>query len=180
MSAQIVNIHRDLIEKCKSGNRTAQYELYSNYADAMFNICMRMLSNREDAEDVLQDSFINAFSSIESFRYDSTFGAWVKRIVINKCINFLKSKRIKFSDLNIFEFKIASIEDVEEDFTSEIDKVKWGISQLPNGYKQIINLYLIEGYDHIEIGEILGISNSTSKSQYHRAKKKLVQLLKLT
>ena len=147
------------------------------YVDAMFNVGMRMLGNKEDAEDIVQDSFIAAFKNLQGFNYESTFGAWLKRIVINKSINYLKKKAIPVVPMQAHEFHLSE-ETPEETEAVAIEKVKMGIDRLPPGYKQIINLYLIEGYDHIEIGEVLGISNSTSKSQYHRAKKKLVEIIK--
>ena len=143
----------------------------------MYNVCLRMLRQPEDAEDVVQDSFVEAFTKLESFRYDSTFGSWLKRIVINKSLNHLKKKRIPITAIEGHEFHLAE-ETTEPTPTMDIQKVKKGIDSLPDGYRQIINLYLIEGYDHVEIGEILNISTSTSKSQYHRAKKKLVELVK--
>jgi len=137
---------------------------------------MRMVEIREDAEDIIQDSFVQAFKKLSSFKYESTFGAWLKRIVINRSINHLKLKRIVLVPLEKHEFYLN--EEIEEKTIKyDIQKVKRGISLLPNGYKQSINLYLIEGYDHNEIAEILDITVSTSKSQYHRAKKKLVKLI---
>ncbi len=177
METNIRFTHQVLVEKCKTGNRSSQYELYTLYVDAMYNIGMRMLGNKEDTEDVVQESFVDAFKNLASFKYDSTFGAWLKRIVINKSINLLKAKRIPVVPIDAHEFHLTASE-VEETEAVDIKRVKAGIEQLPAGYKQIINLYLVEGYDHIEIGEVLGISTSTSKSQYHRAKKKLVEIIK--
>jgi len=172
----ILFTHKDLVEKSKSGDRNSQYKLYEHYIDAMYNTCVRMVEIEEDAEDILQESFVQAFKNLNTFKYESTFGAWLKRIVINKSINHLKLKRIALVPLEKHEFYLN--EDYEsESIEYDIQKVKKGISLLPSGYKQIINLYLIEGYDHVEISEILGITRSTSKSQYHRAKKKLVELL---
>tara|TARA_R110000868_G_scaffold4211_13_gene26593 strand:+ start:2730 stop:3416 length:687 start_codon:yes stop_codon:yes gene_type:complete len=169
--------HKALVEKSKSGDRNAQYQLYEFYVDAMFNVCMRMVAIKEDAEDVLQDSFVEAFKNLSSFRYESTFGSWLKRIVINKCINHLKAKKIPLTELE--DHKHFAIEEEIESVTSfDIQKVKKAIKMLPAGYMQIINLYLIEGYDHSEIAEILNITNSTSKSQYHRGRKKLIKLIK--
>jgi len=138
---------------------------------------MRLVSSKEDAEDVLQDSFVEAFKNLQSYRYESTFGSWLKRIVVNKSINFLKLKKIPVTTIENHEFYLAeaSTETIEE---RDIEKIKKGIDLLPNGFKQIINLYLIEGYDHNEIGEILEITTSTSKSQYHRAKRKLIEIIK--
>jgi RNA polymerase sigma-70 factor (ECF subfamily) len=168
--------HQALVEKCKTGHSSSQYELYELYVDAMYNIGIRMLRNKEDAEDIVQESFVSAFKNLASFNYESTFGAWLKRIVINKSINYLKRKEIAVVPIETHEFHLKD-DVVFETEAVDIRKVKKGIEQLPAGYKQIINLYLIEGFDHIEIGEVLGITTSTSKSQYHRAKKKLVALI---
>ncbi len=176
METDIRFTHRDLVEKCKTGHASSQYQLYSLYVDAMYNIGMRMLGNKEDAEDIVQDSFVDAFKNLARFKYESTFGAWLKRIVVNKSINHLKAKKVPVVPMDDHEFHLHD-EPPERMEAVEIKKVKIGIERLPIGYKQILSLYLIEGYDHIEIGEILGISTSTSKSQYHRAKKKLVEII---
>lgn len=176
METNIRFTHKALVEKCKTGHSSSQYELYELYVDAMYNIGMRMLSNKEDAEDIVQESFVSAFKNLASFNYESTFGAWLKRIVINKSINYLKKKEVAVVPMDAHEFHLKE-DTPEETQAVDIKKVKVGIEKLPTGYKQIINLYLIEGYDHIEIGEVLGITTSTSKSQYHRAKKKLVEII---
>ncbi|WP_234387171.1 RNA polymerase sigma factor [Aquimarina sp. Aq78] len=176
METNILYTHKDLVEKSKSGDRNSQYRLYELYVDAMYNISMRMLSIKEDAEDVVQDSFVEAFKNLKSFRYESTFGSWLKRIVINKSLNHLKLKKIPVTPLDQHEYHISE-EIIDPVKPNDINKVKKGIKALPDGYRQIINLYLIEGYDHIEIAEILGITISTSKSQYHRAKKKLIEIV---
>lgn len=176
MNNAILFTHKDLVEKSKLGDRKMQYKLYSLYIDAMFNVSIRIVKIKEDAEDVVQDSFVDAFKNLESFKYESTFGSWLKRIVINKSINYLKVKRIPLVAIEEQEYWIPEAEELKP-AQLDITKIKSAIKQLPNGYQTIINLYLIEGYDHNEIGDILEISVSTSKSQYHRAKKKLVQLI---
>ncbi|MHA7059009.1 RNA polymerase sigma factor [Aquimarina sp. M1] len=176
MEKNILDTHKDLVEKSKSGDRNSQYKLYELYIDAMYNVSMRIVGVKEDAEDVIQDSFVNAFKNLTSFKYESTFGSWLKRIVINTSINHLKLKKIPITPLDDHEYHISE-EAYESKKSIDIHKIKRGIRLLPNGYRQIINLYLIEGYDHIEISEILEISSSTSKSQYHRAKKKLIQII---
>ncbi len=177
METDIRFTHQALVEKCKSGHSSSQYQLYSLYVDAMYNIGMRMLGNKEDAEDIVQESFVSAFKNLRGYNYESTFGAWLKRIVINKSINYLKAKRIPVVPMEDHEFHLQD-EPPEKAEAVDIKKVKVGIGRLPTGYKQILTLYLIEGYDHNEIGEILEISTSTSKSQYHRAKKKLLEIIK--
>ncbi|WP_350285925.1 RNA polymerase sigma factor [uncultured Croceitalea sp.] len=176
MVKEIRFTHKTLVEKCKKGHISAQYELFELYVDAMYNVSMRFLGSKEDAEDIVQDSFVDAFKNLNSFKYESTFGAWLKRIVINKSINFLKAKRIALVPMDDHEFHLTEEEPLEVQ-SVDIKKVKLGIAGLPEGYKQIISLYLIEGYDHVEISEVLGISTSTSKSQYHRAKKKLIEII---
>lgn len=179
MDNPIVFTHKDLIEKSKLGDRKTQYKLYSLYVDAMFNVSIRIVKIKEDAEDVVQDSFIDAFKHLETFKYQSTFGSWLKKIVVNKSINYLKVKRIPLVNIDDQDYWINDAEEINEtkQNTLDINKIKTAINTLPRGYQTIINLYLIEGYDHNEIGEILEISVSTSKSQYHRAKKKLVELI---
>ncbi len=172
-------IHRDLVERCKEGDRQAQYLLYKNYAKAMYNICFRMVKNPEEAEDLLQDGFVYAFQRLESFRYESSFGAWLKRIMINLCINHLKKRKIDFDYNTDINHKEQTDETIDyEDEHLKLELVKKAITRLPEGYRVIFTLYLLEGYDHSEIADVLNISESTSKSQYHRAKKKIQETLK--
>jgi len=137
-----------------------------------------MLGQELDAEDALQESFIDIFKRLDSFRGESSLGAWIKRIVINHCLNVYKKRRIVFEDID----KHASIPEEEycddqDDITYEVEKVKNAIMKLPDGYRQVLTLYLIEGYDHSEIAGILGIQETGSKSQYSRAKARLRELL---
>ena len=178
MKTQILNIHAELVQQSKDGDRQAQYQLYKQYNKAMFNICVRMMANEADAEDVLQDSFIDAFKNLSYYRGESTFGAWLKRIVINKCINAIKKKKLDLVPLEQKEYAL-----VDNSFFNkapenhDINKVREGIQQLPDGYRTVFSLYAVEGYDHGEIAHIMGVTESTSKSQYNRAKKKLREIL---
>jgi RNA polymerase sigma factor (sigma-70 family) len=169
-----VYIHAPLIEECIKGNSKAQFRLYNQYSKAMYNLAYRMLNNREDAEDMLQETFIECFTKIGSFRFESTFGAWLKKIIVNKCINHLRKKKVDFT---LCETLPATICEEEAETTYDTGKIFKGIEMLPNGYRVILTLYLLEGYDHSEIAQILGISESTSKSQYSRAKEKLRDML---
>lgn len=144
----------------------------------MYNVSMRIVNNESDAEDILQNSFIDVFTKIHSFQFRSSIGAWIKRIVINNSINFLKSRRMK-----IEEFNVKTIEDKQEnnqdiDQNLSVEKIKRAIDKLPAGYRIVFSLYLLEGYDHKEIAKVLDISESTSKSQYSRAKQKIKELLR--
>lgn len=172
-----IYIHAPLIEECRRGNSKAQFSIYELYSKSMFNLALRMLNNREDAEDMLQESFVECFRNIQTFRFESTFGAWLKRIIVNKCINHLKKKKI---DLTLYDTLPPVIDEEEEATEYETGKIFKGIEMLPDGYRIILTLYLLEGYDHAEISQILGISESTSKSQYSRAKDKLRNLLSKT
>jgi RNA polymerase sigma-70 factor (ECF subfamily) len=165
-----VYIHAPLIEECRKGNSRAQFRLYNQYSKAMYNVAYRMLNNREDAEDILQETFIDCFRNISSFRFESTFGAWLKKILINKCINHLQKKKI---DLTLTDTFPNDAYEEEEETVYDTTKIIKGIEMLPDGYRVVLTLYLLEGYDHSEISQIMGISESTSKSQYSRAKEKL-------
>lgn len=169
--------HRELVEDCKTGKRQSQFELYRLYSKAMYNICLRMVKNDLDAEDLLQNSFVDVFTKLHTFRFQSSIGAWIKRIVVNNCINFLKKRKLLIQELNekITEQPIPEKE--EYIFPHTIETINQALLQLPNGYRVVFSLYLLEGYDHKEIAEILGISEATSKSQYSRAKKKLRKLI---
>lgn len=171
------DIHRDTIEQSKKGDAKAQYQLYSLYAKAMFNICMRMLSVREDAEDALQEAFTEVFDKLSSFRYESAFGAWVKRIVVNTCINRLNRKHPELVLSDIASAASPEEEPEMEDLELQVQQVLSAVEQLPDGYRLILNLYLFEGYDHREISEILGISESTSKTQYFKARRKVKEII---
>jgi RNA polymerase sigma-70 factor (ECF subfamily) len=167
-----------LIAQCLRGDRQAQHTLYKRYSDAMYNVCYRMLGSEAEAEDVLQESFIDIFRRLDSFRAESSLGAWIKRIVINHCLNVFKKRRIKFEEITERAGEVPAEEYAgEEDTLYEVKRVKDAIMHLPDGYRQVLTLYLIEGYDHAEIAEILGIQETGSKSQYSRARAKLRALL---
>jgi RNA polymerase sigma-70 factor (ECF subfamily) len=168
--------HRDLIERCREGRRDAQFELYRLYSRAMYNTALRMVGHPHDAEDLLQSVFVEVFTKLDSFRYESTIGAWIKRITVNKCINFLKSRRLTFTELTATHDKAESAEP-ENDTGWSVEKISRAIEKLPEGYRVVFSLYAVEGYDHEEIGQILGVSEATSKSQYSRAKAKLREML---
>ncbi|MBR9923197.1 MAG: RNA polymerase sigma factor [Bacteroidetes bacterium] len=170
--------HRDIVEDCKLGKRQAQFQLYQLYSAAMYNICLRMLRNPMDAEDLLQNSFVDVFTKLHTFRFESTIGAWIKRIVVNNCINFLKKRRLEFEEL---DDRVTGISDSDNTPSVEtglnVEIVNRAIKELPDGYRVVFTLYLMEGYDHKEIGQVLGITEATSKSQFSRAKRKLREIL---
>ncbi|MEH0154608.1 RNA polymerase sigma factor [Limibacter armeniacum] len=167
-----------LIERCKTGDRKAQYEVYKQYAKPMFNVCVRITNSIEEAEDVMQEAFLKMFRSLESYKGDATFGAWFKRIVVNESINHIRRRKLSVLSMDEMQHDLpeAGAQD-KEDLHLSVDRVREAIQLLPDGYRIVFSLYLLEGYDHSEIAEILQISESASKSQYSRAKKKLRELL---
>jgi RNA polymerase sigma-70 factor (ECF subfamily) len=171
-----LNIHHDLIEECKAGRRSAQKKLYELYCKAMYNTALRIVNDPDEAEDVLQESFISAFRNLGQYRGDSTFGSWMKRIVINNGLNKIKKRRIEMTPLDEEHMEIEA-GSIEPEMILSVERIKQAVDLLPRGFKQVFTLYQFEGYDHKEIGEILGITESTSKSQYNRAKKKIKTIL---
>lgn len=172
MGKKSIEIHAKLIKAARNGDQQSMYRLYKLYVQAMYNICIRMVSNQYDAEDIIQESFINAFNSLDKFRGDSSFGSWLKRIVINKSITFLKKKKQEFTDIDSLQIVV---DENKDENLPKIDptKIHESIKTLPGKARVVLNLYLLEGYKHKEIAEILNISESTSKSQYLRAKQLL-------
>ncbi len=171
-----IDLHYQLIERCKKGNRPAQFELYSLYADAMLNTAFRILNDEEEAKDALQESFLSAFHQLHQFKHDSSFGAWLKRIVVNKSITALHRKKGRPIVSEIRDTP-SNEEEATREFDATAEQAYAALHQLPDGYRTVFSLYLLEGYDHREIASILNISVSTSISQYGRAKKKLRTIL---
>ncbi|MEO0898353.1 MAG: RNA polymerase sigma factor [Bacteroidota bacterium] len=166
-----------LIELCKKGDRRAQHQIYQRYLRAMSRVAYRITGNEMEAEDVIQEAFIRAFRNLANFKGEATFGAWLKRIVVNTSINHVKRRKAEFVPFEPERMEIPE-EHVPRYVSSySMATIKEAIEQLPDGYKTVFSLYLFEGYDHQEIGNILNISEATSKSQFSRAKKKLRELL---
>ncbi len=179
---KISSIQVHIVEKCKQNDRQAQMQLYKQYCDGMFIVAVRFVKDTMEAEDIVQEAFIKAFTKIEQYKAEVSFGTWLKRIVINRCIDVLKSKRQRLIELEEHHLNV-----VDADYESEwlvddsitIDNVKQAIEKLPEKYKFVVILYLIEGYDHQEISEILNISKVASRTQLSRGKQKLQNALKL-
>jgi RNA polymerase sigma factor (sigma-70 family) len=167
-----------LVRRCIDGEMSAYKTLYDRYSRAMFNTALRIVNRVEDAEDVLQDSFTDAFMQLSSFENKSTFGAWLKQIVVFKSIGVLKKRRVVFADVEIVA-DVAQLDAIDEgDIEYRVEAIRKRMQELPDGYRTVLSLYLFEGYDHEEIAEILHVAQSTVRTQYIRAKQKLLQLLK--
>ena len=167
----------DIIDQCIAGNQQAQYQLYARYADAMLNVAYRILGNQEDAKDVLQESFLKVFKELKNLKNKQGFAAWIKRIVINTTINQAKKKGLKLVELDYQEPKCEIESDDAEQIDFKFSQVKKALMKLPNGYRTVLTLYLIDGFDHEEIAQILNISKSTSLTQYSRGKRRLKEIL---
>ncbi|NLE34200.1 MAG: sigma-70 family RNA polymerase sigma factor [Bacteroidales bacterium] len=181
VEAAFKNIHHDLIDGCRAGDQRAQFQVYKLYYKAMYNTSLRIVNDDMEAEDVMQEAFLSAFEKINTYSGTVSFGAWLKRIVVNRSLDALGKRKAIFEDIDSH----VGIRDDSSDNTAyreevdaRVEEVKAAINRLPEGYRVILSLYLIEGYDHDEIAEMLNISSSTSRSQLSRAKQKLVSELK--
>ena len=181
VEAAFRNIHQDLIDGCLEGDQKAQFQVYKLYYKAMYNTSLRIVNDSMEAEDVMQEAFLSAFEKINTYSGTVSFGAWLKRIVVNRSLDVLGRRKAIFEELDGHDgIRDDSIEDAEykEETETRVEEVKAAIERLPEGYRVILSLYLIEGYDHDEIAEMLNISSSTSRSQLSRAKQKLVSEMK--
>lgn len=172
------NIHQDLIDRCRNGDRSAQFEIYGLYYKAMYNTSLRIVNDPGEAEDIMQESFLSAFDKIKTYSGTVSFGAWLKKIVINRSLDSLKKRRlsVEMLDEEVFTEMVEDADD--DDISDRIEEIREAIMILPDGFRVVLTLYLLEGYDHEEIGQILGIHPSTSRSQLTRARQKLVEILK--
>jgi len=168
----------EIVEECKANNRKAQLKLYKQYCEGMFCVAMRFLKNADDAEDVMQESFIKAFQKIHQFNGEVTFGAWLKRIVINKSIDFLKSKQLKMVELDETYMSITTDDDWTVSEEISMDDIKLAIEGLPEKYKYVVMMFLMEGFDHSEIAQVLNLTPSNCRTRLLRGKGLLKELLK--
>jgi RNA polymerase sigma-70 factor (ECF subfamily) len=174
-----IDKHYDLVVECKRGSKKACFELYRLYSKAMLNVAFRIVGSIDEAEDVLQEAFLDAFNRVRDFRQETTFGLWLKQIVVHRSINLLRKRRLDLVELEDGQLDNIPDEEVEsdEEVQYKVAQVKDAMKELPEGYRLVISLYLLEGYDHEEIGQILNISENTSRTQFLRAKRKLNEIL---
>ena len=172
-----------LIAACKRGESWAYKHLYEMYAPAMMGLCVRYVNDRETAQDILQDGFVKIFSKIDSYSGTGAFGGWMRRIFVTTALEYLRNKNILKESISIDRFD-GDVEDVSTETleTLSAEDLQKCISELPNGYRTVFNLYAVEGYTHAEIAEMLNINKSTSHSQFMRARnmlQKKIQLLEV-
>jgi RNA polymerase sigma-70 factor (ECF subfamily) len=179
LEGKFENIHKDLIDAGRQGNRSAQFKIYKLYYKAMFNTSLRIVNDTAEAEDIMQESFLDAFRRLESYSGQGSFGNWLKRIVVNNSLDALRRAKETLP----LEEELINVPDLKEDdheaeISFQVEEVKKAIQQLPEEFRVIISLFLLEGYDHEEISEILNISNQLSRTRYSRARQKLLTILK--
>jgi RNA polymerase sigma-70 factor (ECF subfamily) len=164
----------ELLNDCLKGKASAQRELYAHFANAMLGLCYRYTKSMADAEDVLQEGFIKVFKNLHQFNGTGELGAWIRRIMVNTAINYLKSQNRYQYDLSFVEKSLHPVSDENPELILNAKELADLIRQLPIGYQTIFNMHAVEGYTHVEIGKILGIHEGTSKSQYARARALLI------
>lgn len=170
---KVINLHqeeKELIELAVENNRHAQHKIYSKFSPKMLGVCRQYIKDLHQAEDIMITAFMKVFTNLKNFKHEGSFEGWIRRIMINECISYIRvQKKVKFiEDENYFE---ESFNNIESQFS--IEDIQFLIDNLPDGYKMVFNLYAIEGYKHQEIAEMLGINEGTSKSQLSHARKML-------
>ncbi len=176
----MISFDSNIIDQCRKGQQLAQMQIYSTFYKRVYNACYRVLYDSLEAEDAMQESFLKAFSSLDSYRESVPFEAWLVRIGINTSIDKLRKRNLETVDFNEnINYDIVDSDDSEEweQILDRVEQVKTAITKLPESSRLIVNLYLIEGYDHEEISEILNIAPGTVRIQYMRAKQKLLELV---
>ena len=166
-----------LIRKCQQKSRKAFEELYRKFSPFVYGICLRYAKNRDEAQDILQDCFIKVMDKIGDYRFEGSFEGWLQRMAVNESLNYLRLGRSSFSELGEDE---ADAEDASPDIVSNMSArdLLDAISEMPDGYRTIFNMYVIEGYQHNEIAEKLNITESTSRSQLKKAREYLIEIIK--
>lgn len=178
MEDKYINIHQALIDGCIAGDRKSQFEIYKRYYKSMYNTSLRIVNNSAEAEDIMQECFLDAFRRIGSYTGEGSFGSWLKRIVVNRSLDHLRKHR---ENIPIDEIGTDIPEEQdsvsEEDLQYRVAEVKDAISRLPQDFRVILSLILFEGYDHEEVSRILNISNQLSRTRYSRARQRLLRML---
>lgn len=169
--------HERLVKDCLKGLREAQHALYEQFAESMLGICFRYTKSRSDAEDVMQEGFIKVFRNLHQYKFEGELGGWIRRIMVNTSLNYLKQNQRYQSDLSFTETSMHPVANDNPEVIMNAKDLAGLIRQLPTGYQTIFNLHAVEGYSHVEIGKMLGINEGTSRSQYARARALLISWL---
>jgi len=164
----------DIIKGCIKGRADCQRMLFEAYARKMMSVCLRYVVNHHDAEDILQEAFIKVFAHIQQFKFEGSFEGWLRRIVVNTALKTLQKKKLHFAEVNETTIPAVSA-DASASSSLQVEQLMKLLNSLPDGYRIVFNLYVIEGYDHEEIAKMLNIQTSTSRSQLVKARKMLQQ-----
>jgi RNA polymerase sigma factor (sigma-70 family) len=167
-----------LVKECLKNNRASQKQLYNQFAEVMLGVCYRYTKSLADAEDVLQEGFIRVFKNLHQYRFDGELGAWVRRVMVTTALNYLKRNAKYQNDLAFEKLDMHPVTDDNPEIKLNTKELASLIQQLPTGYQTIFNLHAVEGYTHVEIGELLGITDGTSRSQYARARALMITWVK--
>lgn len=171
--------HKDLVDGCRRFDQKSQFRIYKLYYKAMYNVSLRIVKDPMEAEDIMQEAFLSAFEKIETFSGTVSFGAWLKRIVENRSLDFLKKNRPVFEEIKDTRIAYAADEDMpQEELKAKVEEIREVVMTLPKGYRTVLSLNLFEGFDHDEIGQILGIDPNSSRSQFSRARRSLIEKLR--
>ncbi|HUR12279.1 MAG TPA: RNA polymerase sigma factor [Flavitalea sp.] len=166
-----------LLKECLRGNPGAQKQLYETFSESMLGVCFRYTKSMADAEDVLQDGFVKVFMHLHQYKSEGELGGWIRRIMVNTALNYLKKSRPYQVDLSFEDTSLHPVSSDNPEVISNTRDLAEMIRQLPTGYQTIFNLHAVEGYSHVEIGKMLGINEGTSRSQYARARALLITWL---
>jgi len=169
---------RELVKECLKNNRASQKQLYNSYAAVMLGVCYRYTKSMADAEDVLQEGFIRVYKNLYQYKCEGELGAWIRRIMVRTALNYLKRNTKYQHDLAFEKIEMHPVTEDNPEIKLDTKELASLIQQLPTGYQTIFNLYAVEGYSHVEIGELLGISDGTSRSQYARARALMITWIK--
>ena len=172
--------YSQLVKDCIKQKRPAQKQLYELFAPSMLGVCYRYTKSVADAEDVLQEGFIKIFRNLHQFKFEGELGGWIRRIMVNTALNYLKKNSRYQTDLSFPETSLHPVSDDNPEVTLQAKDLAELIRQLPAGYQTVFNLHAVEGFSHVEIGKMLGINEGTSRSQYARARVLLITWLKKT
>ncbi len=166
--------YQHLVKDCLKGKATAQRQLYELFAEQMLGICYRYTKSLADAEDVLQEGFVKVFKYLHQYRSDGELGGWIRRIMVNTAINYLKQNSKYQYDLSFTDPALHPVSEESPQVYMQTKELANLVRQLPTGYQTVFNMHAVEGYSHVEIGAILGINEGTSRSQYMRARNLLI------
>ncbi|WP_269234788.1 RNA polymerase sigma factor [Flavobacterium flavigenum] len=170
---KIIQLHQEeakIIKLAVENNRQAQQQIYSKFSSKMLSVCRQYIKDIQLAEDVMITAFMKVFTNLKNFEHKGSFEGWIRRIMVNECISYLRvQKKVKFAEDEFFTEE--SFNEIDSQFT--VEQIQFLIDALPDGYRMVFNLYAIEGYKHNEIAKMLGINEGTSKSQLSHARKML-------